>query len=162
MTTPNLTSIAVRNTVAHPASSAFAELGGLAARLLPDLPEAIALRLDVPGAPVPVWIHSGAATQSEMRALAERIEFDGREFAALVAGVEADRVWHRELLGFCFEKWRNPSFRLTTAVALAGVNPDERVEWSLERLLMRLQARVVEIVFIRDLRETAAALSTAA
>jgi hypothetical protein len=123
------------------------------ARWLPDLPEPISLSLLVAGAPVPVvfafaTIATIATTphSEDAAVLAATIRYDRDELRALVLGVEADRIWHREFLGFCFEKWRRPTFRLSLTEALAGANPDhEQPAWSLERILYRLQARQARI-----------------
>jgi hypothetical protein len=111
----------------------------LPARLVPGLPVPLTLRLRVPGAPVPVCIWTGtAAAGARAPVLADTIVFDGAELAALAVAAEADRVWHPEFLGLCFEKWRRPDTRVSEAELLAGANPDPEVSWSLERLLRRL------------------------
>jgi hypothetical protein len=113
-------------------------------RWLIDLPEPIVLHLRVAGAPVPVSFVTRASERwAEAPVLAASISYLPDELHALVLGVEADRIWHREFLGFCFEKWRRPAFRLSVAEALADANPDhEQPAWSCERILQRLQARV--------------------
>ena len=121
-------------------SSALQALLDFPCLWLPDLPEPICLRLLVAGAPVPV-VFDTSARGEELPVLATRITFERDELRALVVGVEADRIWHREFLGFCFEKWRKPSFRLGLAEALAGATPDrEQAPWSVARVLRRLQA----------------------
>jgi hypothetical protein len=115
------------------------------ARWLPDLPEPISISLLVAGAPVPVVLATTPHSE-EAAVLAATIRYERDELRALVLGVEADRIWHREFLGFCFEKWRRPTFRLSLTEALGGANPDhEQPAWSLERILHRLQARQVHI-----------------
>jgi len=147
------------------------------ARWLVDLPEPIRVRLEVAGAPVPIAFAAGAASAAiddrpsssrasqtrsslsgsspagsfteEAPVLAASICYTADEVRALVLGIEADRIWHREFLGFCFEKWRKPSFRVSIVEALDGANPDyEQPAWSFERILRRLQARItgVEVV----------------
>ncbi|MET0390207.1 MAG: hypothetical protein ABW321_29820 [Polyangiales bacterium] len=122
----------------------------LDAQLLPELPCPVALRLDVPGAPVPVCIWTGrldAQARAALPVLADTIVFDGAELAALVCATEADRVWHADFLGLCFEKWRNPEMRVERAALLDGANPDLTNVWSLNRVLQRLgiQLDAVEI-----------------
>jgi hypothetical protein len=115
------------------------------ARWLSDLPEPIGIPLLVAGAPVPV-VFMTTPHAEEASVLAATIRYDRDELRALVLGVEADRIWHREFLGFCFEKWRRPAYRLSLSEALGGANPDhEQPAWSLERILHRLQARQVHI-----------------
>jgi hypothetical protein len=107
---------------------------------LSDLPEAIRFPVWVAGAPVPIVFDTTPQT-SDAPVLATHIVFERDELRALAAGVQADRVWHREFLGFCFEKWRRPSFRVGLLDALAGATADdEQPAWSVERVLRRLQA----------------------
>jgi hypothetical protein len=127
----------------------LAELLDFPARLALDLPEPVLLRLQVAGAPVPVEIATYPAAL-EPPVLADRITFDREEVRALVLGVEADRIWHADFLGMCFEKWRSPGFHLRAADALAGANPDDDRAWSLERVLRRLGATVVELEYASD------------
>jgi hypothetical protein len=115
----------------------------LAAESLADLPQPIALHLDVAGSPLPVvFVTCSLSTHASTA-----IVFDRDELRALVLGVEADRIWHREFLGFCFEKWRDSSFRLSEEIALAGANPDE-ARWSTSRMLSRLQARITDVEWL--------------
>jgi hypothetical protein len=78
------------------------------------------------------------------------ITFDRDELRALVLGVEADRIWHREFLGFCFEKWRAPAFRVSSEAALGGANPDPQIAWSSASFLRRLQARLTAVECVED------------
>jgi len=135
------------NTMPTPISShaAFAAGGShdqavlsMPARLVAGLPVPMTLRLRVPGAPVPVCIWTGDAAHGAAPVLADTIVFQAAELDALVVATEADRIWHREFLGLCFEKWRRPDQRLREAELLAGANPDTEVSWSLERVLKRL------------------------
>jgi hypothetical protein len=123
-------------------------------RWLIDLPEPVVLHLRVAGAPVPVsFVTHATASCGEAPVLAASISYLPDELHALVLGVEADRIWHREFLGFCFEKWRRPTFRLSVAEALDGANPDhEQPAWSCERILQRLQARVAGFEIVAQAR----------
>ena len=81
------------------------------------------------------------------------IAFDGAELAALVVASEADRLWHPEFLGLCFEKWRSTEFRVRDHEVLAGANPDTSVTWTLAQVLERLGATLECVVFDADVRE---------
>jgi hypothetical protein len=121
------------------------ELLELPALLVPDLPLAFTLSLEVEGAPARVQL----STELHLDAgdsLADVIVFDREEMRALFIGAQADRIWRKDLLGICFDKWRKPDHRLTLADALAGANPDEaEANASLGRVLARLGATVVSI-----------------
>ena len=124
-----------------PAMDPGAELLNLPAALVPDLPLPVTLWLAIEGAPARVQLTTRACADSECpgRSLADVIVFDREEFRALITAAEADRMWRKDLLGLCFDKWRRPDHRLTTADALGGANPDPQ-SWSLERVLARLGA----------------------
>lgn len=143
------TSAAPQNTAQHPTDEQV--VSELPAQLLAELPEPIRLWLDVPGAPTQVCFFSGPHDpRSEAHVLADTIVFDGDELNALVCAAEADRIWHGDFLGLCFEKWRKPEFRVETAALLAGANPDAGQaghEWSVERVLRRLGARLQLVEF---------------
>lgn len=126
------------------------EIEQLPARLLPCLPLPLTLWLDVPGAPVPVCLTTAVAEGAAEPVLGPRVVFDRDEVAALVIGAEADRVWRRELLGMCFDKWRRPALRIVAADALAGALPDASEVWSVERVLRRLGATVVRVELADD------------
>lgn len=113
----------------------------LPARWVAELPEPLVLRLRVPGSPVPVCVWTGGwalTAPDAVPVLADTIIFDAQELAALVCAVEADRLWHADFLGLCFEKWRNPEVRVQTETLLAGANPDDSQHWRLGRVFQRL------------------------
>jgi hypothetical protein len=120
-----------------------AEIAAFPASLLPDLPEPLSIWLAIEGAPVPVQLTTSVLT-SPQQSLAAAIVFDAEELRALVAGIEADRIWRKELLAICFDKWRRPEYRLTRDDALAGANPDPG-HWSLERVLARVGAVLARV-----------------
>jgi hypothetical protein len=91
--------------------------------------------------------------QSPPRALSDTIVFDAPELDALVLAAEADRLWHPEFLGLCFEKWRSGEFRVREHEVLAGANPDESVTWTLRQVLQRLGATIECVAFDADVRE---------
>jgi hypothetical protein len=122
----------------------------LPAQWLSTLPESIQLWLDVPGAPAQVCLFSGEHDpDAPEHVLADTIVFDGAELNALVCAVEADRIWHGDFLGLCFEKWRQPQHRVEAQALLAGANPEngESAIWSVERVLRRLGARLQHVEF---------------
>lgn len=124
------------------------ELLALPARLVPELPLAFTLSLSIEGAPTRVQftteLHLDAGDS-----LADVIVFDREELRALFAAVQTDRIWRKDLLGVCFDKWRKPDHRLTLEHALSGANPDEQ-DWSLGRVLARLGATVDSIELADD------------
>jgi hypothetical protein len=124
------------------------ELLALPARLVPELPLAFTLSLEIEGAPARVQftteLHLDAGDS-----LAEVIVFDREELRALFTAVQADRFWRKDLLGVCFDKWRKPDHRLSLQQALAGANPDEE-DWSLGRVLARLGASIESIELAED------------
>ncbi len=126
------------------ASQLVCELEAFEAGLLPSLPLPVTLWLDVPGAPVPV-VFTTKVNEPDPAVLADHVVFDGHELDALVAGTQADRLWRKDLLSFCFEKWRKPSVRISRQHALSGavdrVAPEwsrESAGWSLGAVLARL------------------------
>ena len=122
--------------------AAVRELLEFPCQWLADLPEPFSVRLIVAGAPVPI-VFELAVRAAEVPVLATRIVFDREEVRALAIGVQADRIWHREFLGFCFEKWRKPAFRVGLSEALDGAMPDlAQPPWALARILARLQASI--------------------
>jgi hypothetical protein len=156
------------NSAAHPVLQ-------LPARAVASLPEAITLWLHVPGAPATVCLSTARAAleidqrdfeqdavarlQSEphqpSRELSDTIVFDGAELDALVLAAEADRLWHPEFLGLCFEKWRSGVFRVREHEVLAGANPDDSVTWTLAQVLERLGASIECVAFDADVRHIA-------
>lgn len=141
----------VGTTASRPSAGATTptELLNFPARLLVDLPEPVTLRLQVAGAPVPVYFATYPLAL-DPPVLADSITFDRAELCALLSGVQADRVWHADFLGFCFEKWRSPGFRVTEVETLAGANPDSTSNWTLERVLRRLQAELLDVELVND------------
>lgn len=144
----------------------------LPARAVASLPEAITLWLRVPGAPATVCLSTARAAHEEITgeerdaiallrteapqspgALADTIVFDGAELDALALASEADRLWHPEFLGLCFEKWRSTEFRVRDHEVLAGANPDTSVAWTLAQVLERLGATLECVVFDADIHQ---------
>lgn len=122
------------------------EIEDFPARLLGSLPVPLTLWLDIPGAPVPVCFTTAVASGEPAPLLAPQISFDRDELAALVIGVEADRVWRKELLGLCFEKWRRPALRISAKDTLAGAMPElDQPAWTLGEVLARLGAELTQV-----------------
>lgn len=143
----------------------WAPLLNLPACLVPDLPLPVTLWLELEGAPSRVQLTTRSRAEADRMCprgvLADVIVFDREELRALIVGVEADRLWRKDLLGLCFDKWRTPEHRLTAADALAGANPDPQ-HWSLERVLARLGATVERVDFGDSSDEIEPRLSVAA
>jgi len=129
--------------------AALQELLNMPARLLSGLPVPVCLHLRVPGAPVPVMLWTGAyaAGRAATPVLADIIVFDGVELEALVIASEADRLWHADFLGLCFEKWRTPDVPVRAAELLGGANPEPEAGWTLGRVLARLGLEVDAVAF---------------
>lgn len=125
-------------------SAELQELLTMPARLVSGLPVPVCLHLRVPGSPVPVMLWTGAyATgRATTPVLADVIVFDGAELEALVVAAEADRLWHADFLGLCFEKWRTPDVPVRAAELLGGANAEPDAGWSLSRVLVRLGLEV--------------------
>jgi hypothetical protein len=104
------------------------------------------LQLRVPGSPVPVVLWTGQQQRRESApVLADIVVFDGAELDAIVTACEADRLWHSDFLGLCFEKWRTPNVPVRAAELLAGANAEPDAGWSLGRVLTRLGIEVETI-----------------
>jgi hypothetical protein len=101
----------------------------------------------VPGAPVPVCFSTAVRDpQAPSGVLAPSIVFDRDEIAALVVAAQSDRVWRKELLGFCFEKWRRPALRIDLNDAMGGAVPVAPMPaWSVGEVLARLGATLVRV-----------------
>jgi hypothetical protein len=108
-----------------------------------------------------MWTGSLATeTRAALPVLADTIVFDGSELSALACAVEADRLWHADFLGFCFEKWRRPETRISVAQALAGANPDPSISFTLGRAFQRLGIEIESVEF--DMSSIVAPLHAAA
>jgi hypothetical protein len=142
-------------------SAELQELLAVPARLVSGLPMPVSLQLRVPGSPVPVVLWSGVAERRSVTpVLADTIVFDGGELDALVTASEADRLWHADFLGLCFEKWRRPDVPVRAAELLGGANAEADANWTLGRVLARLGIEVEAIEL--DVEPIARALYAAA
>ncbi|HTU61406.1 MAG TPA: hypothetical protein VMF89_23285 [Polyangiales bacterium] len=133
-----------RDVAAGGSNAALDELLAVPARLVSALPVPVCLRLRVPGSPVPVMLWTGAYAvgRASTPVLADIIVFDGAELEALVTASEADRLWHADFLGLCFEKWRTPDVPVRAAELLGGANQEPDAGWSLGRVFARLGIEV--------------------
>ncbi|GAB5544327.1 MAG: hypothetical protein SangKO_040870 [Sandaracinaceae bacterium] len=104
------------------------------ARLWLEMPRPAVLRLHVPGVPGVVSIDG-----------TDGLVFDADEWAALVEGVAADRVWPTDFRGFCARKAAEPAWRLELDEALAGAQPDRERALSVCELLERVGAQLLSI-----------------
>lgn len=111
------------------------------ARWLADLPAPPSIGVHVPGVEGVVRFALGGDGAADEQGAVFGVE----EWRALVAGVEADRVWPADLRGFCARKRAEPAWRLEAGEALAGVRPDPSERWSLRRVLARLGAELVSL-----------------
>lgn len=116
-----------------------AEVLRFPARYLLELPLAPALALHVPGLDAAVRISiDGDADEGELA-------LDPDEWRALVVGVEADRVWPRDLAALLRRKASEPAYRVGALDALAGAQPDPRETWDLASVLDRLGAELLSV-----------------
>ena len=135
---------------ASPPPTLHQEILGFPAHLLAQLPLPVALWLEVPGAPVPVCFTTAASPADDSAhgtpSAAEAVFFHREELTALVVAAEAGRLWRKDLLGLCFEKWRRPALRVTATDTLAGARPGPDAEpWSLGQVLAALGASLASV-----------------
>lgn len=116
-----------------------AEVGQLPARVLLELPAPPVLGLHVPGVDGVLRVSvDGEGEPGE-------IGLDRDEWHALVVGVEADRVWPRDLVAMLRRKATEPTYRLDLLDALAGGQPDPEESWDLAAVLDRLDAALLSV-----------------
>lgn len=84
-------------------------------------------------------------TQPAVRSSGGQLIFAASEVEALVTGVQAERLWSSDLKGFCLRKLHDPSFEVTTGLALGGAQPDTRGSWSLGQVLRWLDLELVAV-----------------
>lgn len=138
---PSSTSVSTRG------SGWAAEVAGLPAQSLFELPLPPALALHVPGIERAIRF-----TVHPERDEAPRIGFDRDEWRALVIATEADRFWPDDLVELCHRKEADPTFRVELAHALAGGQPDPSERWNVSRVLTRWGVRrlSVELASVDD------------
>jgi hypothetical protein len=140
----------------------ISEIMQFPAHLVPQLPLAVSLWLEVPGAPVPICFTTEARAGEPDTTLAPVIVFHRDELAALVVGAESERLWRKELLGFCFEKWHRPALQISAVDVLGGANASECAEaWSLGQVLTQLGATLLRVE-LSDARTEQPLMSVAA
>lgn len=122
----------------RPQSPWDAEVRGIPAELLFELPVAPALALHVPGVEGVVRITRDGEAE-------DGAAFDLDEWAALVVGAEADRLWERDFAVICRRKRDEPAYRVGRVDALAGAQPDPSERWDVGAVLERLGAHLLSV-----------------
>jgi len=122
----------------RPQSPWGAELQGLPASLLFALPVSPALALHVPGVEGVVRITRDGESD-------DGLAFDLDEWAALVLGAEADRLWERDFAVICRRKLTEPAYRVDSTDTLAGAQPDPSESWDVGAVLDRLGAQLLSV-----------------
>ena len=126
------------------APAPLAEVLSLPARFVTELPLATRFVLEGLGISKRIVLDPGGiATAGE----SGEIVFSGDEVAALVLGVQAERLWPADLKGYCLLKLHDAGFKVTDELTLGGVEPLADPGWSLTRVLraLDLELRSVEI-----------------
>lgn len=140
------------------ASNPQDELLGFPADLFADLPCETRLHLELADFADEIVF---ASVEIPTPDTAGGIAFDGPEIRALVAGVDADRVWPEDFRHWVNEKQASPEHRVTLSEALAGAIRTEVRAPSLGEVLERLGLRLVRVE-VRDPRARAASVRAAA
>jgi len=122
----------------RPQSPWGAEVCALPAAVLFELPVAPELALHVPGV-------DGAVRISRDGEAEDGVAFDLDEWAALVLGAEADRLWERDFAVICRRKLVEPAYRVDRVDALAGAQPDRSERWDVGAVLERLGAHLLSV-----------------
>lgn len=128
-------------------SIAFEEVLGFSAHLLAQLPLPTTLVIEVEwwDTPVIFVVNDRARERSDGYPV-----FDGKEFAAIVRGVENDRVWSTDLRQWCNVKKRDPGWRVKESEVMGRVvNPDSP-GWTLDRVLKRIEAKLLSLEVAQD------------
>jgi len=129
--------------------TAFEEILNYPAHLLPQLPLITAVSIEAGWwkTPVVFFVNGRLIRLVQSRGWPA---FDGEEFAAIVRGVENDRVWSTDLRQWCNVKKRDPAWRVKESEVMGGVvNPDSS-GWTLERVLKRIEAKLLSLEVAQD------------
>lgn len=123
------------------------EVRELPAQLLPGLPVAATLFVQVPGHAGPVAIAT-SPERAETERAAGRTVFDPAEWSAIVTAAESDRMWPSDLREVCARKVvareaGGREWALDLDGALAGARADAPQAWSVGRVLDRIGATIV-------------------
>lgn len=128
----------------HDSTRWASEVGQLPARHLGKLPVEFLFRLRSSRFSEEIEVHSFEL--AEPRSASDRPRFDGLEWAALVLGVESERLWPHDFLRMCLDKQRDPSLRVDDLQVLAGAVGDRpSTPWSLTQVLRRLELTLVGV-----------------
>lgn len=73
------------------------------------------------------------------------LRFSGDELRAIAIAVQAERLWHADITGYCLLKLHDPSFRVTERLALNGAQPVGGPPWTLGRVLQRLELQLAAV-----------------
>ena len=65
----------------------------------------------------------------------------------MAVAVQADRMSHADLKGYCLLKLHDPGFRVTERIALDGAQPVDEPPWTLGRVLQRLDLQLATLEF---------------
>ena len=84
-------------------------------------------------------------TQAAARSSGRQLVFAASEVQALVTAVQAERLWSSDVKGYCLRKLHDPSFEVTTGLALGGAQPDTKSAWSLGQVLRWLDLDLVAV-----------------
>ena len=115
----------------HRNTGVLAEVLALPARHVTELPLETRFILEGHGfAHELVW-----TTQAAARSSGRQLVFAASEVQALVTAVQAERLWSSDVKGYCLRKLHDPSFEVTTGLALGGAQPDTKSAafWQIER-----------------------------
>lgn len=130
------------------------ELQAFPARYLIELPSPLGFSVQAHGIPTDIDLMTARLAYGDEPL--RGIVFDADELAALVLGVENERVRPAEFKGFCLHKLQDPGFRLTPELALDGAFAQSTVAGaaaptlSLGQVLRGLELRLVSAHMLCD------------
>lgn len=125
----------------HRNTGVLAEVLALPAQHVTELPLETRFILEGHGfAHEIVW-----TTQAAARSSGRQLVFAASEVQALVTAVQAERLWSSDVKGYCLRKLHDPSFEVTTGLALGGAQPDTKSAWSLGQVLRWLDLDLVAV-----------------
>jgi len=126
---------------------AFEEVLGFSAHLLAQLPLPTTLVIEVEWWNTPVIFVVNDRARDPIDGCPV---FDGKEFAAIVKGVENDRVWSTDLRQWCNVKKRDPGWRVKESEVMGGVVNPDFLGWTLDRVLKRIEAKLLSLEVAQD------------
>jgi len=123
------------------------ELLSFPARLLIDLPEGVRFTVHGLGITGEVVLSTSKFLVPPGASASARLTFSGEELRAIAIGVQAERLSHADLKGYCLLKLHDPGFRVTERIALNGAQPADEAAWTLGRVLQRLELQLATVEF---------------